>query len=109
TPLPLLKHPSPADLFSLSLHDALPICTVLAECLDVVETVRSRVDRALDERRHLDFAMAPQCQRNQHEVEMTPLIERTIYPRTDRSEEHTSELQSLTNLVCRLLPAKNTA
>src|SRR5258706_1092243 len=26
----------------------------------------------------------------------------------DRSEEHTSELQSLTNLVCRLLPEKTT-
>src|SRR5258706_11287918 len=27
-------------------------------------------------------------------------------PRADRSEEHTSELQSLTNLVCRLLLEK---
>src|SRR5438046_3969905 len=27
----------------------------------------------------------------------------------DRSEEHTSELQSLTNLVCRLLPEKKNA
>src|SRR5438046_5600919 len=29
-----------------------------------------------------------------------------ISPRLDRSEEHTSELQSLTNLVCRLLLEK---
>src|SRR2546430_4334351 len=28
---------------------------------------------------------------------------------TDRSEEHTSELQSQSNLVCRLLPAKKTS
>src|SRR5258706_10676838 len=28
------------------------------------------------------------------------------WPRTSRSEEHTSELQSLTNLVCRLLLEK---
>src|SRR5262249_12653864 len=51
------------DLPAVADHDR----TVLAERLDVVETVRSRVDRALDERRHLDFAMAPQCQRNQHD------------------------------------------
>src|ERR1019366_6375146 len=31
---------------------------------------------------------------------------RTIYARLNRSEEHTSELQSLTNLVCRLLLEK---
>src|SRR2546430_6750212 len=31
------------------------------------------------------------------------------YPAFDRSEEHTSELQSQSNLVCRLLLEKNTA
>src|ERR1019366_10182490 len=31
------------------------------------------------------------------------------YTNRDRSEEHTSELQSLTNLVCRLLLEKRTA
>src|SRR5262249_61629662 len=37
-----------------------------------------------------------------------PLPERIVRPRpgSPRSEEHTSELQSLTNLVCRLLLAK---
>src|SRR5258706_6776985 len=40
---------------------------------------------------------------------VTGLLDRTDYPVTqvrNRSEEHTSELQSLTNLVCRLLLEK---
>src|SRR5437016_7419243 len=41
-------------------------------------------------------------------VDMEPLLLRWLdyYIRSDRSEEHTSELQSLTNLVCRLLLEK---
>src|SRR5438093_9107795 len=35
-----------------------------------------------------------------------PGEERRGCTRSSRSEEHTSELQSLTNLVCRLLPEK---
>src|SRR5438093_7437671 len=34
------------------------------------------------------------------------LVSRTVTPLLARSEEHTSELQSLTNLVCRLLLEK---
>src|SRR5258706_5724509 len=37
----------------------------------------------------------------------TLVIERGVRTVTGRSEEHTSELQSLTNLVCRLLLEKN--
>src|SRR5438093_10296225 len=36
----------------------------------------------------------------------TPLVRCAIFINTARSEEHTSELQSLTNLVCRLLLEK---
>src|SRR2546425_9605775 len=35
-----------------------------------------------------------------------PILPATIRPRLDRSEEHTSELQSLAYLVCRLLLEK---
>src|SRR5688572_32762086 len=35
------------------------------------------------------------------------LIERPQHPQAPRSEEHTSELQSQSNLVCRLLLEKN--
>ena len=34
------------------------------------------------------------------------LSHKSFTPKTNRSEEHTSELQSLTNLVCRLLLEK---
>src|SRR5258706_5883273 len=57
--------------------------------------------------------------KNQYEVEWLPKTHRqhlydgvinVFLPRVDknRSEEHTSELQSLTNLVCRLLLVKKT-
>src|SRR5574341_725371 len=58
------------EIYTLSLHDALPICTILAWLL-------------------------------------TPLIAGSgVFPVGLRSEEHTSELQSPTNLVCRLLLEK---
>src|SRR2546425_8765151 len=39
-------------------------------------------------------------------VRRLPLDHRTVRPRLGRSEEHTSELQSLAYLVCRLLLEK---
>src|SRR5258706_11704005 len=60
------------EIYTLSLHDALPISPHALQP---------------SERDHCD-----------HEA-------RTRH-RSDRSEEHTSELQSLTNLVCRLLLEK---
>src|SRR5258706_2286125 len=63
------------EIYTLSLHDALPI--------SIVEPGSSRIVV-----HWLGGAHLRQCT-------------------TIRSEEHTSELQSLTNLVCRLLPGKN--
>src|SRR5438093_7540096 len=63
------------EIYTLSLHDALPIFRV-----------RRVDDRGPD-----------------HGAEGRARFERR---RRDRSEEHTSELQSLTNLVCRLLLEK---
>src|SRR5438093_13739480 len=60
------------EIYTLSLHDALPI-----------------------------FG---QARRGQRLDEMD--LERALTRRVNRSEEHTSELQSLTNLVCRLLLEK---
>src|SRR5437773_8651356 len=70
--------PAPSEIYTLSLHDALPIS--------------------------LGFAY--------HEVgrleESRRLSERSLqqYPGNARSEEHTSELQSHHDLVCRLLLEK---
>src|SRR6476619_1335190 len=63
-----------AEIYTLSLHDALPISVALAS--DHARVVARAAQRIADQR-----------------LEGYPL----------RSEEHTSELQSLTNLVCRLL------
>ena len=70
------------EIYTLSLHDALPICAGQA-ARQSIEVVRLLAVRTLA----VDRAKGRQKWRH-------------------RSEEHTSELQSLTNLVCRLLLEK---
>src|SRR5438093_12942816 len=72
------------EIYTLSLHDALPICT----------------RRSCDSRNDPGFAERT-FDRTRHRTDTTP--------QSGRSEEHTSELQSLTNLVCRLLLEKKNA
>ena len=70
------------EIYTLSLHDALPICETNA--------LRTLVPLLTE---HAD-------------VVVTATTDTGIARGRDRSEEHTSELQSLTNLVCRLLLEK---
>src|SRR5262249_56614428 len=72
---------APPEIYTLSLHDALPIFPMhlLAEMGDVGAGRQGHAVRG---------------------------IERGAAAHPPRSEEHTSELQSLTNLVCRLLLEK---
>src|SRR5688572_31827224 len=70
------------EIYTLSLHDALPICPGEPFTL-------GRVD--IGQQHHIAFVMHP--------------LDRAFEP-VDRSEEHTSELQSQSNLVCRLLLEK---
>src|SRR5438093_3282460 len=77
----LFRDTAPTEIYTLSLHDALPISRVCrpgdrSDSLLRTETTRQLVGP------QLSMAVAW------------------------RSEEHTSELQSLTNLVCRLLLEK---
>src|SRR5690606_42151375 len=72
--------PAPRDIYTLSLHDALPICS------------RGRPSRR--------GAMALP------EGATAGLRDRESPGAVPRSEEHTSELQSRENLVCRLLLEK---
>src|SRR5438046_5361226 len=74
--------PATSEIYTLSLHDALPICrpkhgydstTLVRDLIAVLDSLR------LEYRDQIAH---------------------------ERSEEHTSELQSLTNLVCRLLLEK---
>src|SRR5438046_2129696 len=79
--LPLLfsfKHTPTTEIYTLSLHDALPIFPQAARALPRGEPARA--ERVVGGR--------------------------VSHQSPDRSEEHTSELQSLTNLVCRLLLEK---
>src|SRR5256885_17258089 len=82
------------EIYTLSLHDALPILALrsLARShpLGLVANILSRKDLWLEEFRRagvLDRFVV------------------TVFS-SDRSEEHTSELQSPCNLVCRLLLEK---
>src|SRR5436190_10696347 len=66
------------EIYTLSLHDALPIFVRLQSCrFDVIDKIREFVRRRAQPQK---------------------------FP--DRSEEHTSELQSHSDLVCRLLLEK---
>src|SRR5437016_10360306 len=70
------------EIYTLSLHDALPICSIL-----FFTPSRPAINIAGKARYGLQLGSGVRNSRR-------------------RSEEHTSELQSLTNLVCRLLLEK---
>src|SRR5258706_1451295 len=77
------------EIYTLSLHDALPICTAVRNPAS---------DRSSS---GITGSSAP------GEAACWPAINTKPFGLTSfRSEEHTSELQSLTNLVCRLLLEK---
>src|SRR5690606_42098798 len=94
----LLRAAPPAPgIYTLSLHDALPI---LREHPGEVET---------GEPRHADVGEEPvDVALLQHPERVGGRVGRADvgHPRVPRSEEHTSELQSRENLVCRLLLEK---
>src|SRR5437899_12997971 len=70
------------EIYTLSLHDALPI----SACREAPPAPR-RVGR-------------------RHPGAPPEVLQRAAYAACERSEEHTSELQSLRHLVCRLLLEK---
>src|SRR5205823_9886149 len=99
---------SPSVLYTLSLHDALPICVVD----DVhIQRVQERDSRAIP----AGYVVADDVVGDAHRVPPAGVRGEGQYicadlphgpqqvVRGERSEEHTSELQSLAYLVCRLL------
>src|SRR5690606_41758439 len=100
---------SPTELYTLSLHDALPICTttLFIACPLWADHPRSRGEHVVANAMN-DFGDGSSpLARGAHNGRLlirgrcsdcgsSPL----------RSEEHTSELQSRENLVCRLLLEK---
>src|SRR5205085_8691182 len=90
-PLVFFRDPATTQIYTLSLHDALPI----------------------SERRRETVADAEETGADQHDAVAEPLVRYLAgedvgegIGRKARSEEHTSELQSQSNLVCRLLLEK---
>src|SRR2546427_7512158 len=87
------------EIYTLSLHDALPICA--GQSLQQFDRCARRRDGQAPlvlpaaSRRRLGRGSQPGAHPRAHALE----------PRR-RSEEHTSELQSQSNLVCRLLLEK---
>src|SRR2546430_10345885 len=79
------------EIYTLSLHDALPIC-------------RNRRARGAVRARCLSAAIALSFQTGTEPSCKNPGSSTMVPSR--RSEEHTSELQSQSNLVCRLLLEK---
>src|SRR5262249_59039828 len=87
----LFNDPPPSEIYTLSLHDALPIYVVVGDDLALIDQLlHGRTVGGLE-------LLAGRAAR--------VLVHRQG-GRGVRSEEHTSELQSLTNLVCRLLLEK---
>src|SRR5688572_32455410 len=82
-------------IYTLSLHDALPISHVLRK--------RSRYARNKFSHESLGEVLAP-TRLAAGSRKLTAA--RLTVCRSSRSEEHTSELQSQSNLVCRLLLEK---
>src|SRR5690349_22165550 len=88
------------EIYTLSLHDALPIYTALAywdylariRRLAISREAENRAVRLVEETRRLIAA------------DQVPAAEIQLV--SARSEEHTSELQSRRDLVCRLLLEK---
>src|SRR5438045_8013906 len=85
---------APTDIYTLSLHDALPIFFgLLFVLLITVALAMKQFDRQY--RRIIEL----QQKSDEHTRDLVEI-------RRTRSEEHTSELQSLRHLVCRLLLEK---
>src|SRR3989442_5925847 len=72
------------EIYTLSLHDALPICSYIVFVRRAGQIVPASIQTGLTD---LDY------------IEVTSGL-------TERSEEHTSELQSRPHIVCRLLLGK---
>src|SRR5699024_12778834 len=78
--------PATSEIYTLSLHDALPIYVLMTNCTS-------------------PFSIMDNTFGSSEPIFATSVIGIPVFP-TKRSEEHTSELQSRFDLVCRLLLEK---
>src|SRR5690606_41182291 len=93
------------DIYPLSLHDALPISFArLINALQSISHRLQRVNNALQSRQLIPLKKITRKDRPAHPAR--PAMKLPPKHPLRRSEEHTSELQSRENLVCRLLLEK---
>src|SRR5690606_41495136 len=93
---------APADIYPLSLHDALPI-SIYQEWLNIGDKTFVELFESEEYSKQMAEVNALQLKlRKDIELQM----EKFMVGVPVRSEEHTSELQSRENLVCRLLLEK---
>src|SRR5690606_39351419 len=95
--------PPPPTSTPLSLHDALPILAPVYQQAD------DKLQQAYDGQHHPRESGRHEtghCQRLRHRQPQPQQADDGKKSKRERSEEHTSELQSRENLVCRLLLEK---
>src|SRR5262249_60556829 len=92
---------APTEIYTLSLHDALPIWKKLPSLMRT-----SQSEPLLRSMRRTWMTLLGGRWLISSRSRLKNGARRLLPGSTLRSEEHTSELQSLTNLVCRLLLAK---
>src|SRR5690349_25137364 len=95
----LLNDSCPNDIYTLSLHDALPISN--ANIAEVVQKLKANSSRWMGE-----HSLACEWQKGYATLTVSPSLVGSVRAYVLRSEEHTSELQSRRDLVCRLLLEK---
>src|SRR5205807_8318855 len=99
-------HLSTTEFYTLSLHDALPICVAGAEVLLAAVIDRAHRLGGAGVVDHVVRAQAGEVHRALRLAVLQVMVAEVADLRVLRSEEHTSELQSPCNLVCRLLLEK---
>src|SRR3712207_8715162 len=87
------------EIYTLSLHDALPILKSWAALHNRMDDMKEQTNPELPTL--MPWRVMNAAPANRFIFERNP-----YYHRVDRSEEHTSELQSRQYLVCRLLLEK---
>src|SRR5699024_11938805 len=98
--------PSPTQIYPLSLHDALPI--LKSTDIEAEERLRLQKTNSLCHTGMLPLSKWTNMQHQNIQTEKTKRqsMRPVVFQKIDRSEEHTSELQSRFDIVCRLLLEK---
>src|SRR5256886_5487259 len=94
---------APPEIYTLPLHDALPICTSRPAASGHSGLLSHFCESAVA---IVVIKMIAAISRDEHIFKAVVVVVADGHPHSVRSEEHTSELQSQSNLVCRLLLEK---